>query len=219
MRRQNKVLLIILVSTFLFAPLGMFSRVYSQPVAHNIETMSLDFLTHVYPLNFSHYNIILNHVQTLDSDPIPTQSVGYFLNSPDSNLAAGFLFKDGTLYSASLSVINGSATTTRAYDNLTDMARDFLMKYQAFSGADSTDLIQLLDNFDETKNTPVTLGNNTLSVSHLKIPNQESVTTTFKWIFMSNDFNETSVSLTFGNTIFGGFFDSRQLPPQVVEMQ
>lgn len=207
----KKSVFIIFALVVLFIPLGHLSTVYSQPVPQNIEDMSLAFLTQVYPLNVSHYNITVNHVLTLDSNPIPTQSVGYFLNSPDSNLAASFLFKDGTLYSVSLSVINGSVVTARPYANLTDQAKDFLVKYQAFSGADSKDLIRLLDQFDEGKSTPITLGNISFRVSHLEIPTTGTLTTSYSWLYSLNGTDDIDVGFTFGNNTFAGFSDSRQL--------
>ena len=181
--------------------------------------MSLAFLTQVYPLNFSHYKVTLNHIQTLDSDPIPTQSVGYFLNSPDSNLAAGFLFKDGTLYSVSLSVINGSIVTDRPYANLTDQAKDFLVKYQAFSGADSKDLIQLLNQLDENKGPsipygttqPITLGNISLRVSHFEVPTTETPSTSYWWLYSLNGTDDVAVDFTFANNTFSSFSDWRQI--------
>lgn len=212
MNLSKKVLLAMFTFVVLLVPLGALSTVHSDPLPQNLEARAFACLTDVYPLNLSYYNVTADPVYTLSSasDTFTTQSVDYKLNSPDSNLVANFLFRDGVLYSLSLSVINGSVVTMRTYENLTDSARDFLVKYQAFSGADSTDLIRLLDYFDETKNMPVTLGNTSLSVSHLVIPNVENLTT-FHWIYTLNGADDTSVSLTFDNSTFGGFFDSRQL--------
>ncbi len=209
--KSKKSVLIIFAFVMLLTPLGQLSTVYSQSVPQNIEDVSLAFLTQVYPLNFSHYNVTASGVHTLSSDPITTQSISYQLNSPDSNLMAYFLFQDGTLYSLSLSVVNGSVATARPYANLTDQAKDFLVKYQALSGADSKDLIQLLDQFDEGKSMPITLGNISFSVSHLEVPTTGTVTTSYSWRYSLNGADDTVVGFTFANNSFGGFFDSRQL--------
>jgi hypothetical protein len=214
MTLSKKVPLVMLVFVVMLVPLGQLSAVHSDlPLPQTLEAEAFACLADVYPVDLNHYNVTLGGYYTLPSAPpdtFTTQAVDYMLNSPDSNLVANFLFKDGVLYSLSLSVINGSVATARPYDNLTDAARDFLVKYQTFSGADSTELIRLLSYFDETKNTTVTLGNTSLSVSHLVIPSVENVTG-FDWIYTLNGADDTSVSLTFDNSTFGGFFDSRQL--------
>lgn len=83
------------------------------------------------------------------------------------------------------------------------------MEYQAFSGADSTELIRLLGNFDEAKGTTVTLGNISLSVSHFVIPNWANGTT-FVWIYTLDGADNASISLTFDKGAFYDFYDSRQ---------
>lgn len=213
MNLPKGVLLIICMFVILLVPLRVLSTVYSDQLQQNLQDKAFACLTDVYPLNLTHYNITRGAFYDLPSAPsdtFTTQAVDYFLNSPDSNLVANFLFKDAVLYSLSLSVINGSVVLARPNDNLTDVVIDFLLKYQAFSSADSTDLIRLLDNFDENKNTTLTLGNISLRISHLLIPNLENVTT-FHWIYTLNDSDDTSVSLSFDNSTFVGFFDSRQL--------
>ncbi len=212
---SKKALLIMFLFVVLFVPLGQLSTVHSDPLPQTLESKAFACLTDVYPLNLTHYNVTADPVYTLSSasDTSTTQAVNYKLNSPDSNLVANFLFKDGKLYSLTLSVVNGSVVTSQSYDNLTDASRDLLLKYQAFSGADSTDLIWLLNHFDESKNIPVTLGNVSVSlrVSHLGLPNTGIVTTTFNWIYLLNVVDDTAVTLTLANNTFGGLFDSRQL--------
>jgi hypothetical protein len=213
MKLSKKALLAMFVFAVLLVQLGQLSAAHSDlPLPQTLEAEAFACLTDVYPVDLSHYNVTLSACYTLSapSDAFTTQSVDYMLNSPDSNLVADFLFKDAVLYQLSLSVINGSVATARPYDNLTDASIDFLVKYQTFSGADSTGLIRLLSHFDETKDTTVTLGNTSLSVSHLVIPTAENGTT-FHWIYTLNGADDTSVSLTFDNSTFGGFFDSRQL--------
>jgi hypothetical protein len=160
--------------------LGQISMVHSDlPITSNLEATALTCLTEVYPVDLTHYNVTLDSSYTLSSpsDPHVTQAVDYMLNSADSNLIANFLFRDASLYSLSLSVINGSVIAAKPFANLTDAAADFLARYQAFSGADSTGMIRLLSLLDETQGTNVTSGGYTLRVSHLIIPNVFNVTT------------------------------------------
>jgi hypothetical protein len=212
MSLSKKALVAMFALLVLLVPLGELSTAHCDRLPQTLEEKAFACLTDVYPLNLSYYNVTADPVYTLSSasDTFTTQSVDYKLNSPDSNLVANFLFKDAVLYSLSLSVINGSVATARPYDNLTDAARDFLLKYQAFSGADSTDLIRLLNHFDETKNTPVTLGNTSLSVSHLVIPTVENVTS-FDWIYTLNGWDDAVVGIGFNDGTFYSFFDARQL--------
>ena len=207
----------------LCGPMGALSTVHSEPNPNELETRVLDCLTTVYPLNLTHYNITLGTLCTLSPAPPDTfftQSVGYNLNSPDSNLVADFMFKDGHLYQLSLSIINGSVATERTYDNLTDAARDFLLKYQVFSGAYSTDLIQLLDQYDDEGKSPpipygrsplITLGNISFWVSHFEVPTSGTLSTHYNWLYSLNGADDTAVSVSFANNTFSSFSDWRQI--------
>jgi hypothetical protein len=213
MKLSKKALLAMFVFAVLLVTLGQLSAVHADlPLPQTLEARAFACLTDVYPVDLNHYNVTLDACCTLSSAPpdnFTTQAVNYMLNSPDSNLVADFLFRDAVLYSLSLSVINGSVVTARSYANLTDAAGDFLVKYQAFSGADSTELIRLLGMFDEAKGTTVTLGNISLSVSHLVIPNAANGTT-FDWLYTLDGADYASVSLTFDKGAFAGFDDCRQ---------
>lgn len=205
------VALVFLIS---LVPLGAFSTVNSEPTSRTLEDKAFICLTEVYPLNLTRYNITLGTVCTLPPGPsenFVTQSINYNLNSPDSNLVANFMFQNGKLYQLSLSILNGTVFTARTYDTLTDAARDFLVKYQAYSSADSTELIRLLENFEMTNNSTVTLGDNSLIISHLMIPTVGNNGTTFQWIYALNRNDDTVVDLSFSNDIFSSFMDTRQL--------
>jgi hypothetical protein len=197
---------------FLLVPLGQLSKALCDPSPQTLQSTAFTCLTDVYPIDLNYYNVTFGAVNTLSeqSDTFMTQVVDYKLNSPYSNLVANMLFRDDSLYSLNLRVVNGSVVTARTYGNLTDAAKDFLKKYQVFSGADSTDLIRLLDNFDEAKGATATLGNITLSVSHLIIPNKANGTT-YNWLYTLNDTATVSVSLTFDKGAFYSFYDGRQL--------
>ncbi len=211
MKPSKKAFLILMLAVS-FLQLGRVSVVYSAAsVSQTLEITALACLTDVYPIDLNHYDVTLGPRYTLppvSSDTSTTQAVDYTLNSPDSNLVANFLFKNSMLYSFNLRVLNGSVVTARSYANLTDATRDFLEKYQSFSGRNSTGLIHLLDNFDENKDMEVALGNISLSVSHLVIPNVANATT-FHWINEMDGKDETSVTLNFDKGIFDSFYDGR----------
>lgn len=214
MSTSKKVMVVALVFLISLVPLGAFSTINCESTSQTLEDRAFTCLTDVYPLNLTHYNITLGTVGTLPPGPsetFVTQSINYNLNSPDSNLVANFMFQNGKLYQLSLSILNGTVFTARTYDTLTDAARDFLVKYQVYSSADSTELIRLLDNFEVTKNSTVSLGDNRLIVSHLMIPSVGKNGTTFQWIYALNGNDDTVVDLSFSDDIFGSFIDTRQL--------
>jgi hypothetical protein len=201
------------------ASIGVF--VQGQSINHQLsvpqtlEDRALACLTQVYPVDLNHYNVSLRSCDTLSStqsDNSTTQAVDYMLNSPDSNLVAVFLFKDAVLYSLNLGVINGSVVASRSYANLAEAAKDFLVKYQAFSGVDSSELIQVLDKLDEAQGTSVTVGDVGFRISSFALPDMAN-TTTFRWLYANN----TAVTLDFyddfhdNRGVFAGFFDCRQL--------
>lgn len=183
-------------------------------VPQTLEDRALACLTQVYPVDLNHYNVSLGSCNTLSSqsDNSTTQAVDYMLSSPDSNLVAVFLFKDGTLYSLSLSVINGSVLASRSYENLTEAAKDFLVKYQTFSGVDSSELVAVLNKYDEAQGTPASVGDIKFRISRFAIPNVVN-NTSFCWLYANN----TAVTLSFyddfndNRGVFDGFFDCRQL--------
>jgi hypothetical protein len=209
------VFLVSLGSLGVLLSLGSFSTVHSKmPSQPTLEDTAFACLTDVYPVDLNHYNVSLSSNYTFPSttfDNSTTQAVDYMLDSPDSNLIANFMFRDAKLYSLSLSVINGSIVTARSYANLTEAAKDFLMKYQAFSGFDSSELIRVLDKFAVASGVPVMLGDVSFRISHFGIPNVTN-STAFRWLYTNN----TSVTLDFsdydGNKgVFNSFYDGRQL--------
>jgi len=216
MKLSKKALLVLFVFAVLLVPLGQLSAVHSDlPLPQTLEAKALACLTDVYPVDLNHYNVTLGAYHTFPPAPpdmpFEEEAVIYTLNSPDSNLEASFLFRDGVLFTSELWVINGSVVTARSYANLTDAARDFLLKYQVFSGANSTELIRLLGNFSEAQYTTVTLGNISLSVHHSVILrlNVGNVTH-FGWSYTLNGTSGCSVGLTVDKSTVYKLYDGRQ---------
>ncbi len=216
MRSPLKMVSVMLV---LFSGFLLLGQVYAVPsgfpIPENLEAQALACLTEVFPVDLSHYNVTMAACYTLPSapsDPYMTQAVDYMLNSPDSNLVANFLFRDASMYSLSLRVINGSVIPDKQYANLTDAAADVMAKYGAFSGADSTGMISLLRGFDDTKGATVTSGGYTLWASHLVISNVANGTT-FDWTYTADGpdiASASTVSLTFDRGAFYALIDMRQ---------
>jgi hypothetical protein len=92
---------------------------------------------------------------------------------------------------------------------LADFACEILENYQAYTGFDSTELIQLLDMVDETQSMSVFSGNFSLSVSHFAVPNSAINDTSFHWRYVVNGVAYTNVLLSFNNGVFRTFRDDR----------
>ncbi len=214
MTLSKKAPFVLLVIVVMLVPLGQLSIVHPVvPLPRALlESQALACLTNVYPVDLKHYNITLSSCYTLPSAPSDTymtQAVDYQLDSSDSRLLANFLFRDDVLYSCNLRVLAGSVAAAQPLANVTDAARDFLEKYQAYSGADSTELIHILSVFDETKGWNMTLGDLCLGVSHLVVPNAFNATS-FVWNYMFNGTYNAPVSISFDNGAFYSFMDCRQ---------
>jgi hypothetical protein len=213
MTLSKKAPLVTLVFVLMLVQLGQPSVVHADPpMPPLLESKAFACLTNVYPVDLKHYNITLRSCYTLPSAPSDTymtQAVDYQLDSSDSRLLANFLFRDDVLYSCNLRVLAGSVAAAQPLTNVTDAARDFLEKYQAYSGADSTELIHILSMFDETKSADMTLGDLSLGVSHLVIPNAAN-DTSFVWNYIFNGTDNAPVSISFDKGAFYSFTDFRQ---------
>ena len=213
MTLSKKAPLVMLVFVLMLVQLGQPSVVHADASMPSLlESRALACLTNVYPVDLKHYNITLRSCYTLPSAPSDTyitQAVDYQLDSSDSKLLANFLFRDDVLYSCNLRVLAGSVAAAQPLTNVTDAARDFLEKYQANSGADSTELIHILSMFDETKSANMTLGDLSLGVSHLVIPNAANATS-FVWNYIFNGTYNAPVSISFDKGAFYSFMDFRQ---------
>lgn len=215
MRFPVKVSALCVAVLVVFVLFGQFSVVRSDiALPSTLEVKALACLTEVYPVDLSHYNITLKSCYTLPSAPSDTymtQAVDYELNSADSNLISNFLFRDTALYSLSLRVMNGSVVPDRQYASLAEAASAFLTRYQAFSKADSSELIPLLSMVDEANTADATksfasLGDIELRVSHLVIPNAANGTN-FNWLCTVSN---ATMSLGFDRGEFYSFTDFRQ---------
>jgi hypothetical protein len=213
MTLSKKAPLVMLLFVIMLVQLGQPSVVHADaPMPSLLESKALACLTNVYPVDLKHYNITLSSCYTLPSAPSDTymtQAVDYQLDSSDSTLLANFLFRDDVLYSCNLRVLAGSVAAAQPLTNVTDAAIDFLEKYHAYSGADSTELIHILSVFDETKSANMTLGDLSLGVSHLVIPNAAN-DTSFVWNYIFNGTDNAPVSISFDKGAFYSFMDFRQ---------
>lgn len=171
------------------------------------EKKGLAFIENVLPLDISQYNITLNQSRT-EGYAIETED--YTLESDASTLDVSFHFENNILRICMVYVKNGSVISDRSYNSINDAAISFLIKYQNYTHIDSTEMINMLSNVDPTKNTTVTSGNITLTISNGEFP-KGTKTTSFNWKYVYNNCEYTGLNISFDNGTFAGLSDTRGL--------
>lgn len=210
-RKILPLTLILLIATLF---LGQFANAQTtvEPSISDLENKSYNILTAAYNLNLTHYNITLDQIYELPQIPNDSQicqSVDYMLNSPDSNLVATFVYKDGDLYQCALRTINGTVFQTQKFPNMTAAAADFLTQYQTVNSVDLTPLIRMLSMLNQTGTRNTTLGTITLGAGGFQVvPGHYN--SGFTWL---NKADQACISLDFDNDVFYNFID---LPPFTV---
>ncbi len=143
------------------APNQAYSEEWSAPdealVIFN-EVVGLDMTT--YRKN------LYNHVQDLYFESLPQESVKYTLDSNESKLELICTFVNEKLRSMSVYVLDGSPRMTQPATNTLEMAKDFINKYQTYSGASYYETLRfMLDNVEANKNVTKTSENANLEVT------------------------------------------------------
>ncbi len=184
------------------------------PVVNAItKDRALDFIENVLPLDISKYNVTL--IQDEVSSPFqpddPTiEIMDYVLESSESKLDVSCAFTNDVLTGCILSVANGSVLPVQTSSNLIDTARLFLVKYQAFTGDNLTEMMNTLSLTDGTKSLTVISGNVKLNLQNVDIGNEE-IDTIFCWLYTFNGVDYTALGVTFRNGVFYALRDDRSL--------
>ncbi len=141
------------------------------------------------PLDLTKYSITLANHSTDEGPPIVgitgqpinsvTDSLRYTLESDESKLRINFLVQNNSVLSCIIYVDKGEILTDRSYANVVDSAECLLEKYQTYTKSDLSNMVNLLNGVDITKNLTTTLNDNKLTVSNIAIYGIEQ--TTFKW--------------------------------------
>lgn len=218
-----RVFSLMLVLLTLSISLSFVSIARCEPVS--VEDQALSYIENVLPFDLSRYDVKLNSSYVLPQGPNATfvqESVAYTLNSDESTLYVHFMFWNGKLYECAITIISGTILTAKSYENLSEFACDYLERYQAHTGLDSTELIKTLGMVDETQRMRVSSGNLTLTVAHLSIPktmsfvsgqmqhsNNTIKVTEFNWDFIVNGVEYTPITMSFQEGNFSRFTDNR----------
>jgi hypothetical protein len=174
---------------------------------------ALSFIQSILPIDISKYSIkLIQHgvnPQSQQGDPT-IEIMDYALESNGSRLGASCAFTNNVLTGCILTVYNGSVFTAQTTRNSIDSARVFLVKYQAFTGDNLTEMINLLSSTDGTGSFTVTSGNVKLTIRNVDIGN-EQVDTIFRWLYTFNGADYTALGVTFRNGAFYALRDDRSL--------
>ena len=201
----------------------MFKQLEVQPImASDVKSEALSFVKNVLPIDTSQYNMTLKRfvAQPPSSQGLVTNAlliavaqefVTYNLNSKDSSIDVYCAFTDNSLSNCNIYIEKGSITG-QSYSSNLNAAKDFLEKYQDYSGLNSTEMINMLSNADPTKNSTKTSGNLSLTIK-----NQDSSDniiggmTDFRWEITINGCNYPALEVSFSNGFLYSLIDQRAL--------
>lgn len=204
------------------------SEVHSETVT--LQDKALAYVKNVLPFDMNHYTPAVSNAYSLPSgpnDPTKWEAVDVNLKSSDSTIHVACLFVNGVLLQCGVSITSGAPISDKPYANLKETVVRILQKHQEQIGVDSTDLINAISLVDETKTINITLGNVTLSVSHLIMPTSfltvnglpvpiftnSTSSTLFKWTYVLNGVLYNYVTLTFDNKTLHDLQDDRAAHP------
>jgi len=180
------------------------------------QEKAMDFMEKVLPSNIdtSKYTITLTMDSTLiDTHPpegYKVEDLSYSLSSENSKLTLGFSIENGVIKWCNLYLLEGQAITSKPYTNMYDAVTDFLKAYQVYVGIDSSNLIQMLNNVDLTKNSTITKESIKLTIDS-RIFGGDRLTN-FKWENMVNGVAYTKLDITFYDTgLLYSVIDTRKL--------
>lgn len=174
----------------LIVTLGAFPVAYAAKPAAQAQVT--EFIENVLPIDLSKYTLTLKNNASIDR---LTDAVRYTLDSDESTVDAICFVQNNVVSYCHLYSEKGQIISDKQYNSPIDAAKDFLNKYQAYTKIDSSNMIDMLDNVDATKDSSRTIGNIRFTVSN--IDEREVELTTFKWAYVVNGAEYTSLQVGF----------------------
>jgi hypothetical protein len=187
----------------LVVTLGAFPVAYAaKPTAQAQVTA---FIENVLPIDLSKYTVTLKNNASIDR---LTDTVQYTLDSDKSTVDVICFVQNHVVSYCHLYSEKGQVISDKQYNSPIDAAKDFLNKYQTYTKADSSNMIDMLDNVDATKDSSRTIGNTNFTVSNIDKHGVEL--TIFKWVHTVNGAEYTSLQVGFRkNGILEFIIDNR----------
>jgi len=208
------MLAVVLIAT----SLGSFPATFAEQTTAQDQARA--FIENALPVDLSKYNITLTNHSTLNETAIAEatglspsnnrviDTVRYTLSSEESTVDVICKIENNVVRYCHIYPKNGSVISNEQYTNPLDAVKSFLEKYQNYTKIDSTNLIELLDNVDITKDSSITVGNTKLTITNTLFAGEDL--TKFKWAYTVNGVDYTSLQVSFQkNGIFDSFRDTR----------
>jgi hypothetical protein len=215
MKQSNKKLATILFLIAIASSLGTLSTAYSATITTQEKAeKAFSFISNVLLLDMTKYTSTMAQYEKTPpfAEGEPTiEIVDYTLEAKGSKLIASCSFSDNIFTGCLLIVQSGSILSSKHANNLIDSARDFLEKYQIYTGDDLTEMINTLSNADTTKNMTATAGNTKLKILRHTVADPETVDVILRWTYTVNGADYTAVGVTFRNGNFYALRDDRDL--------
>jgi hypothetical protein len=166
-------------------------------------------LNDVVGLDTAAYNVSIDaYNEELYFEVLPQKYLGYTLKSEESNLSIIYTFVDQKLRSMNIYITDGSPKTYQPTTSTLETAKDFLDKYQKYSGNSYYGTLQaMLDNIEDDKN--VTKASENIKFEATTTSNY----TSFRWTYTANGVEAPSkcVALKFEQGFMKYFIDTWSL--------
>ncbi|MDI9576967.1 MAG: hypothetical protein QM398_02385 [Thermoproteota archaeon] len=184
---------------------------------------ALAFIEDVLPIDSSQYEITLSNygVPNLPDIGVDKQQnarlnnekaevITYSLKSKDSTMNVVCTLYDGVLYQSQVGAQKGHIIPDKSHADVAAAAKSFLEKLEAYSNLDSTEMTSMLSNVDPTKNTTITSGTLTLTITHKYAPETSfGDSIDFRWVRTINGCEYLLTDVVFRDGAFSGFIDHR----------
>jgi len=208
--KNKKISIIVMLGLLILA--GQFCVVQSGSSA--AQDRALAFIEDVLPIDSSKFFIELKSDSVPDKPVFFTEKNISFGGNGDQVLVYFLASKMGTMDSLNVilaiknnvvyqfAVGNLATGPNVGQSSLNEAANIFLTRYQEYSELDSTEMINILSNFDLAQNTQITLGNLTMTL------NRMDTSMEIRWVFP----DARAFNVSFQNNFPVSFYDERQIP-------
>lgn len=195
MKKLLTEIYVMLIIVLITASLGTFPATYAAQSTAQDQAMA--FIENALPVDLSKYNMTLTKHTKIDALPIGgvLDRVRYTLASDESTFDVLCNVQNNVVIYCQVTAKNGSIISDKQYVNLIDAVKSFLEKYQSYTKIASSNMIDMLDNIDATKNSTITIGNTKLAISNVISAGDEL--TIFNWAYTINGANYTSLQVGF----------------------
>ncbi len=132
------------------------------------QSQAMLFIETALPVDLSKYQVTFVKQSTLQlPDGGALDTVRYTLSSKESILDVRFQIQNGIVRSCGLTETHGFIIKDKQYPTLLETVTGFLEKYQNYTKINSTDLVDMLDNVDLSKNVTITNEKIRLEISNV----------------------------------------------------